>query len=136
MPRFMLDTDTVSHALRGYGHAGIRIRELRPSDVCMSALTLAELRYGADKKGSRKLHRLIDAVVEAIEPLPFDSAASDAYGSLAAALESRGEPIGVFDSLIAAQAVSLGMTLVTNNVKHFGRVAGLRVENWTSADPR
>jgi tRNA(fMet)-specific endonuclease VapC len=131
MPRFMLDTDTVSHALRGYGHAGMRIREMRPSAVCMSALTLAELRYGADKKKSRKLHRLIDAVVEAIEPIPFDFAASNAYGSLAADLESRGEPIRVFDSLIAAHALSLRMTLVTNNTKHFIRVSGLRVENWT-----
>ncbi len=133
MPRFMLDTDTVSHALRGYGNAGVRIRELRPSDVCMSALTLSELRYGADKKGSRRLHRLIDAVMAAIEPLAFDVAAANAYGKVAAALEERGEPIGVFDSLIAAHALSLRVTLVTNNVKHFSRVAGLRVENWTGA---
>lgn len=132
MPRFMLDTDTVSYALRGYGEVGVRIRELHPSDVCMSALTLAELRYGADKKASRKLHRLIDAVVEAIEPIPFDFAAADAYGALAAVLESRGESIGVFDSLIAAHAMSLQMTLVTNNTKHFSRVSRLRVENWTS----
>lgn len=131
MPRFMLDTDTVSHALRGYGHAGIRIRELRPSDVCMSALTLSELRYGADKKGSRRLHRLIDAVTEAIEPIPFDWAAADAYGAVAAGLEKKGEPIGIFDSLIAAHAMSLRLTLVTNNVKHFARVSGLRMENWT-----
>jgi tRNA(fMet)-specific endonuclease VapC len=131
MSRYMLDTDTVSHALRGYGRAGVRIRALRPSDVCMSSLTLAELRYGADKKASRKLHRLIDAVIEAIEPLSFDFAAADAYGTVAATLEHRGAPIGVFDSLIAAHAISLGFTLVTNNVKHFTRVAGLRVENWT-----
>lgn len=131
MPRFMLDTDTVSYALRGYGHAGVRIRELRPSDVCMSALTLSELRYGADKKGSRRLHRLIDAVTEAIAPVAFDGAAAEVYGAVAASLDERGEPIGIFDSLIAAHALSLRLTLVTNNLKHFGRVKGLRVENWT-----
>ncbi len=131
MPLFMLDTDTVSHALRGYGNAGVTIRTLRPSDVCMSALTLAELRYGADKKGSRKLHRLIDAVAEAIQPVPFDVEAAGAYGPLAIGLESRGQPIGVLDSLIAAHAMSLRLTLVTNNLRHFSRVSGLKVESWT-----
>jgi len=131
MARYMLDTDTVSYALRGYGNAGRHMLTLSPSDVCMSALTLSELRYGADLRGSRKLHRLIDAFASAVETAPFDAASATDYGRVAAALDKKGTPIGVFDALIAAHAMSLGVTLVTNNTKHFGRVAGLKIENWT-----
>ena len=58
--KFLLDTDSVSFALRGHGDVGARIRERKPSELCISAITLAELRYGADRKGSRRLHSLID----------------------------------------------------------------------------
>ncbi len=131
MARYMLDTDTVSYALRGYGHAGERVLALSPSDVCMSALTLSELRYGADLRGSRKLHRLIDAFADGVDTVPYGAGAAVAYGRLAAALDKKGSPIGVFDALIAAHALSLDLTLVTNNTKHFSRVAGLTIENWT-----
>lgn len=130
MARYMLDTDTVSYALRGYGNAGRHLLTLNPSDVRMSSLTLSELRYGADLRGSRKLHLLIDAFVSSVEVVPCDEASAVAYGRVAAALDKKGTPIGVFDALIAAHALSLGLTLVTNNTKHFGRVAGLKTENW------
>jgi len=126
----MLDTDTVSMALRGQGAAGARVLEHRPTQLCLSSITLAELRFGADSKGSRKLHTLIDTFVAAIVVLPFDQMASDRFGRVARALAKRGEPIGTFDTLIAAHAQSLGLTLVTNNTKHFRRVAGLTVVNW------
>ena len=128
--KYLLDTDSVSYALRGQGDVGVRIRECNPSDLCISAITLAELRYGADRKGSRKLHGLIDTFASAIEVVPFDEVAAAEFGRMGSMLAERGTPIGEFDILIAAHAVSLRCTLVTNNVRHFSRVPGLSVENW------
>lgn len=128
--RYMLDTDTVSFALRGQGRVGVRLLEHRPSDCCISTMTLAELRYGADLRRSRKLHRLIDTFADTIAPVPFDRAGADRFGKVAAALSRSGTPIGPFDTAIAAHALSLELILVTNNLKHFGQVSGLRVENW------
>lgn len=130
IPVYMLDTDTVSWALRGEGAVPTRLLEHRPSQLCISSITLAELRFGADAKGSRKLHGLIDTFVLSVAVLPFDRAAADRFGPVANALARRGEPIGTFDTLIAAHALSLGLTLVTNNAKHFQRVAGLKTANW------
>jgi len=130
MPEFMLDTDTVSWALRGRGGVSARVLEHRPSHLCISSITLAELRFGADAKVSRKLHGLIDTFVKSVAVLPFDQAAADRFGPVASALARRGEPIGTFDTLIAAHALSCGLRLVTNNTKHFQRVAGLKMANW------
>lgn len=130
MPEFMLDTDTVSWALRGQGGVPSRLLEHRPSQLCISSVTLAELRFGADAKGSRKLHGLIDAFISSVTVLPFDQAAADRFGPVSNALARRGEPIGTFDTLIAAHALSCGLTLVTNNTKHYQRVAGLQMANW------
>ena len=128
--KYLLDTDSVSYALRGQGDVGERIRECKPSDLSISAITLAELRYGADRKGSRKLHGLIDTFAGAIEVVSFDEVAAAEFGRIGSMLAERGTPIGEFDVLIAAHAVSLRCTLVTNNVRHFSRVPGLSVENW------
>ena len=130
MPKYMLDTDTVSFALRGRGAVASRLLEHRPSEICISSITLAELRFGAEARRSRKLHRLIDTFVGSVAVIPFDQPAADRFAPVAAALARRGEPIGTFDTLLAAHALSQGLTLVTNNVKHFERVAGLKTENW------
>jgi tRNA(fMet)-specific endonuclease VapC len=130
MPQYMLDTDTVSFALRGQGHVATRLLEHRPSELCLSSITLAELRYGAEARRSRKLHRLISTFVDTIEVLAFDQAAASRFATVAAVLARRGEPIGTFDTLMAAHALSLRLTFVTNNTRHFARVAGLATENW------
>ena len=130
MPEFMLDTDTVSLALRGQGGVAAHLLARRPSQICISSITLAELRFGADAKGSRALHRLIDAFVLPIDVLPFDRDAAGKFGVVAAALSRRGEPIGTFDTLIAAHALACGLMLVSNNTRHFKRVAGLKLANW------
>lgn len=127
---FMLDTDSVSMALRGQGQVARTLLAHKPSQVCVSAVTLAELRYGADRVRSRRLRTLIDTFTRHVQVQPFDAAAADSFGSVATALARRGEPIGTFDTLIAAHALSRGATLVTNNTKHFRRVAGLRLANW------
>ena len=128
---FMLDTDTVSWALRGQGAVSAHVLEYRPSQLCISSITLAELRYGADAKGSRTLHGIISTFIVSMGVVPFDQAAADTLGPVASALAKRGEPIGTFETLIAAHALSCDLTLVTNNTKHFQRVAGLKLANWT-----
>ena len=127
---FMLDTDTVSYALRGVGSVGERLRARRPSEICISALTVAELRYGVERRRSRKLRALVEAFAGAMLVAPFDIAAAAAFGSIAASLSKHGTPIGTMDTLIAAHAVALGLTLVTNNAKHFARVSGLATTSW------
>ena len=129
-PEFMLDTDSVSWALRGQGAVAARVLEHRPSQLCISSITLAEVRFGAEAKGSRKLHGVIDTFILSVAVLPFDQAAADQFGPVAHALARRGEPIGTFDTLIAAHALSCGLVLVTNNTKHFRRVAGLKTATW------
>ncbi len=88
--RFLLDTDTVSFALRGQGGVAARIRERRPSELALSSITLAELRFGAERKRSRKLHALIDTFASAIEVAAFDADAASEFGRLGAVLADRG----------------------------------------------
>ncbi|MDP2627990.1 MAG: hypothetical protein Q8Q58_13955 [Candidatus Rokubacteria bacterium] len=108
----MLDTDTVSFALRGQGRVAARLLEHRPSQLCISSITLAELRFGAEARRSRKLR------------------SAGCFAAVATSLARRGQPIGTFDTLMAAHALSLSVTSITNNAKHFGRVVGLKTENW------
>jgi tRNA(fMet)-specific endonuclease VapC len=128
--KYLLDTDTVSYALRGEGHVAGRITAHKPSELCISAVSLAELRYGADRKGSRRLHALIDTFATAVEVVGFGEEAALEFGRIGTVLAERGTPIGEFDVLIAAHAASLRCTLVTNNLRHFSKVPGLAVENW------
>ena len=130
MALFMLDTDAVSFALRDEGRVGEHIRARRPSELCISSVTLAELRYGADARRSRRLHGLIDTFIRDVRVEPLDLEVANRFGSVAATLARRGQTIGPFDTLIAAHALSLGATLITRNLRHFGRVSGLRVESW------
>ena len=128
--RFMLDTDTVSFVLRGQGEAGAQLTAHAPSEICLSSISLSELRFGADKRRSKRLHNLIDTFTATIEVVPFDTAAAAIFGRVCAALDSKGNPIGTLDTLIAAHAISLNLVLVTNNTKHFKQVRGLKTSNW------
>ena len=130
MPRYMLDADTVSYALRGQGQVAARLLEHQPSELCISSITLAELNFGAEAKRSPKIRRAIRSFTRDVAVLPFDGASAERFGVVAVALATRGQPIGVYDTLVAAQALRLGLTVVTNNTRHFSRVPGLAVENW------
>jgi tRNA(fMet)-specific endonuclease VapC len=130
MPEYMLDTDTVSFALRGQGRVAARLLEHRPSQICISSITLAELRFGAETRRSRRLHRLISTFIDSVAVVAFDQRAADRFATVATSLARRGAPIGTFDTLMAAHALSLGLTFVTNNTQHFARVVGLKTENW------
>lgn len=126
----MLDTDTVSYAIRGVGDVGQKIVERTPSELCISAITLAELRFGVGRRKSRKLDRAVDGFVTNLAVVPFDGGCAMTFGRIASKLAESGALIGETDTLIAAHAVTLGLTLVTNNEKHFTRVAGLKIVNW------
>jgi tRNA(fMet)-specific endonuclease VapC len=129
--RYLLDTNIVSDLVRNpQGQAAKRIRKLGESRVCTSIIVAAELRYGAAKKGSQRLTAQLEAVFGALEVLPFESPADASYGQLRSQLEAAGTPIGGNDLLIAAHAVALGYTVVTDNEREFARIKGLRHENW------
>jgi tRNA(fMet)-specific endonuclease VapC len=131
MTLFMLDTDSVSFALRGHGNVGAELTQHRRSELCVSAITVAELRFGADKRQSRKIHRAIETFLTGMLVSPFDEVAATRFGVVAAELVRQGTLIGQMDTLIAAHALSIGATLVTNNQKHFSKVHDLKIENWT-----
>ena len=133
MTRFMLDTDTCIELIRGQTPRHFqRLRTHPPDAVGMSAITLAELQCGV-AKSSRPAHHatLLAEFCAPLAILPFEGSAAETYGSVRANLERAGTPIGPLDTLIAAHALSLQITLVTNNQREFRRVPGLRVENWT-----
>jgi len=90
----------------------------------------AELRYGAAKKQSARLTAQLQAVLGALEVLPLEAPADTTYGALRARLEKAGRPIGANDLLIAAQALALGYTIVTDNEKEFAQIKDLPRENW------
>lgn len=89
MSSYLLDTDTVSYALRGTGNVGATLLALKPSQVAISALTLGELRFGAEKRKSKKLHRLINVFCESVEVFAFDARAAAQFGSLCALALTR-----------------------------------------------
>lgn len=128
--KFLLDTDTVSFALRGEGQVVENLTRFRPSQVAVSTVTEAELYFGAFKRRSLHLEGLLDDFFSAVESLPMTSAVAKRYGRLAARLRADGEPISQMDTLIAANAVELGLTLVSHNQAHFRRVPELTLVDW------
>lgn len=100
--------------------------------IGISSITLAELQYGIYKSANpgQNMEALNQFIIP-LEVLDFDYNATRQYGQIRAKLEKQGTPIGPFDTLIGAHAMSLGLTLVTNNEKEFKRIEDLKVENWT-----
>ena len=134
--RYLLDTNVVSDLVRNpQGLAARRIAEVGERAVCTSIIVAAELWYGAAKRASHRLTTQLEAILQAIEILPIESPAERVYGRLRADLEKKGQPVGGNDLLIAAQSMSLGMTLVTDNEREFSRITELLCENWVRADP-
>lgn len=128
---FLLDTNIVSDLVRRpQGAVAAQIADVDESEVATSIVVAGELRYGAERRGSERLTAQLDAILELLPVLPLGDDADAHYGRLRADLERRGTPIGANDMLIAAHALSLNATLVTDNVREFERVEGLRVVNW------
>ena len=129
--RYLLDTNIVTAVIRDpQGRVTERIREVGEANVATSIIVAALLRYGATKKGSARLTAQVEAVLGVLEVLPFEDPADRVYGVLRAGLEQKGQTIGGNDLLIAAQALSLGFTLVTANEREFSKIDDLPCENW------
>jgi tRNA(fMet)-specific endonuclease VapC len=130
----MLDTNACVLLLnRSRPKLAEKVLKTRPGDVALSAITAAELGYGAAKsRRPAEARAAVDVLLESFALVGFDAPAVEAYGALRADLERRGNPIGPLDTLIAAHALSQGSILVTNNVREFRRVSGLRVEDWST----
>ena len=129
---YMLDTNICIYAIKNRPPEVLpRLKANMERGLCVSAITLGELRHGVEKSASPAKNGLsLLRFLSILEVLPFDAAAAVEYGKIQAFLQRQGTPIGSFDTLIAAHAKSEGMTLVTNNVREFERVPGLRIENW------
>jgi tRNA(fMet)-specific endonuclease VapC len=129
--RYLLDTNIVSDLVRNpQGKIAQRIRKVGEKRVCTSVIVAAELRYGAAKKASARLSAQPEAVLSALEVLPFEPPADAIDASLRTGLEEAGRLIGANDMLIAAHAMALGCTIVSDNEKEFARVRDLPRENW------
>ncbi len=131
---YLLDANAVSDMVRNPHGKVVQQYRLRPGDAATSIIAAAELRFGAERRGSARLVAQLEGVFEDLPILPFEAPADIAYAQVRAALERAGTPIGGNDLLIAAHALALDCILVTDNVGEFSRVPGLKVENWLRDD--
>ena len=128
--KYLLDTDTISYLYQGRQTVVSTFTGLGPSSVAISAISVAELRLGAHRKGSRKINQWLDVFFESVTVLPFDQDAAEVFGQFANKLLRAGTPIGQNDTMIASQALARKLTVVTHNQKHFSKVAGLKLKDW------
>ena len=130
--KIMLDTNICIYLIKKQPSSVLeRFTTFPVGDIGISVVTLAELHYGVEKSRHQARNRTaLDQFIAPLEVAEFDREASHVYGRLRAVLEETGTLVGGMDLLIAAHAVSLGARLVTNNVREFRRIPGLRVENW------
>jgi tRNA(fMet)-specific endonuclease VapC len=130
--RYLLDTNIASYAIKGnFPAVRQRLLNLPMSEVAISVITEAELRFGVARlPEALKLGSAVEEFMLRIEVLPWESQAARRYAHLRAALEEHGEPIGNLDLMIAAHALANEVILVTND-RVFRRVKGLRIEDWT-----
>lgn len=131
--KYMLDTNICIYIIKHKPDAVIKKFLLRdPDDICISAITYAELMHGVEKSMAVDKNRMALALfLSPITILGFDESAAEEYGKIKTNLERKGTPIGPMDTLIASHAKAKGLILVTNNTKEFNRVTDLPIEDWT-----
>ena len=129
---YILDTDIVSFFMRD-NPKSVRAAVLKHDgdELCISAITYAELVFGIKRNYSKQLDSWISEVLDKFEIFPFDENAAIIYGNIRASLEKSGNPLDNMDMLIAATAMSVGAVLVSHNKKHFSEIKGLNVEDWS-----
>ena len=130
--RYLLDTNSASYVIKGnFPRVRERLLNVPMAEVGISVVTEAELRFGvARRPEAATLKRVVEEFLLRVEVLPWNSEAAQQYARIRASLEKEGEPMGNLDLMIAAQAVAVGATLVTND-RVFRRVKGLKVEDWS-----
>ena len=133
MPVYMLDTDISSYIMKRNNAMVLqRLQMVSMGDLAISAITKGELMFGVEVSPRMPQDRLaLEGYLKHVEVLDYPADAAQHYGEIRATLKAAGTMIGANDLLIAAHARSLGLTLVTNNTREFGRVEGLKLENWT-----
>jgi len=130
----LLDTNTCIYIINNRPPNVLeRFRKYKAGEVGISSIAASELAYGVAKSGSVKNRKALDMFLAPLKVLPFDSQCLWFYADLRASLEKQGLTIGAMDTLIAAHALSIDGTLVTNNLKEFARVPKLKLENWFEA---
>ena len=129
---YLLDTNICIYFLNRTSERIVsQLKRLSPSVIKLSTITVAELFYGAEKSKSKKKNwTIIENFASIFEIIPFDEKSTKIYPKIRASLEKSGIPIGPMDLLIASISLANNFVLVTNNVKEFKRVKGLRLENW------
>jgi tRNA(fMet)-specific endonuclease VapC len=131
MKLYMLDTNTVSHLLRGHAAVATRLLSVPMAFLCISSITEGEMLFGLAKRPMAKsLHLAVQEFLRRVEVLPWDSAAAETYGSVRADLVSQGKTLAPLDLLIATHALSVGAVIVTND-QAFHQVPHLSIEDWT-----
>lgn len=133
MKRYMLDTDMCSYIIKEHPETvRQRFQTLAMEQLCVSVVTYAELIYGVERSSSKRVNRpIVEDFVRHLDVMDWNIGAADRYGVIRAELEAAGTPIGAMDMMIAAHAKSIEAVLVTNNQKHFTKVTGLKIDNWT-----
>jgi tRNA(fMet)-specific endonuclease VapC len=110
------------------------LQQLQPDEWCISAITNAEMRFGVSARPDAvQLERYVDAFLAVAHTEPWDAACAEFHALVRAQLRAKARALGDFDEMIAAHALALGAVLVTDNLRHFKRVEGLRLENWIRA---
>ena len=135
MIRYLLDTNIVSYFVKGVSTNLVQRMQvgLDAQDIAISAITRAELRYGAEMMDKfDKRRKRIDLLLRELSALPWSVEAADEFGRLKAYLRRNGTPVGDFDTQIAAHALAENLILVTHNTRHFERIPGLKLEDWMS----
>jgi tRNA(fMet)-specific endonuclease VapC len=128
---YLLDTNICIYAIKREAEVLRRLQERGPDDFGISAITIAELWFGAAKSSRpQRTRESVDAFLRPFEVLPFAGEAAQEYAEIRLQLEKAGQPIGERDLLIASIAKSRRLTVVTHNVREFSRVSGLKVEDW------
>ena len=130
MTGYMLDTDICSYIIKRRPESFVDKFEEHAETLCVSVMTAAELRFGAEKLGRPGLVDLVEAFLERPAILDWTAEVTFHYARVRSAIERIGKPIGNMDLLIAAHAVSQRLTLVTNNIKHYSHVPDLKIEMW------
>lgn len=129
--RFLLDTNILIALSKQRTGLADRLEGIPAEAVLLSSVVVAEIEYGIAKSRRRAHNRKVfDALLSGFRVLAFDAAAAGLYGPIRADLERRGRLIGPYDLMIAAQAKSIDVVLVTDNVREFRRVDGLKIVNW------
>lgn len=130
--KYMLDTNICIYAIKNKPEKVFsRMQNKLPEELCISAITLAELMHGVEKSAyPSKNYTALLKFISILTVLAFDDDAAQEYGKICAYLQKQGTPIGTMDMLIAGHARSLNLILVTNNVREFQRVPNLKIENW------